>query len=96
MTKLDKLIQELCPNGVEYKTLGEMGRFFGGLTGKTKDDFVDGDAKFITYKNVYSNPALRIDVDDKVKIYDREKQNLLQYGDVIFTGSSETEVTPKS
>lgn len=44
MTKLDKLIQELCPNGVEYKTLGEMGRFFGGLTGKTKDDFVDGDA----------------------------------------------------
>ena len=40
MTKLDKLIQELCPNGVEYKLLGEMGRFFGGLTGKNKDDFM--------------------------------------------------------
>ena len=25
MTKLEQLIQELCPNGVEYKTLGEIG-----------------------------------------------------------------------
>ena len=90
MTKLEKLIQELCPDGVRYKSLGEVGLFFGGLTGKSKEDFVDGNAKFITYKNVYSNPALRIDVDDKVKISADEKQNLLQYGDVIFTGSSET------
>lgn len=90
MTKFDNLIQELCPDGVRYKSLGEVGLFFGGLTGKSKEDFVDGNAKFITYKNVYSNPALRIDVDDKVKISADEKQNLLQYGDVIFTGSSET------
>ena len=90
MTVLDALIQEFCPNGVEYKALGEIGRFFGGLTGKSKEDFVDGNAKFITYKNVYSNPSLRIDVDDRVKISDGEKQNLLQYGDVVFTGSSET------
>ena len=90
MTKLEQLIKELCPNGVEYKTLGELGKFFGGLTGKSKDDFTDGSAKFITYKNVYSNPALLIDVEDKVKIADGEKQHTLQYGDVIFTGSSET------
>lgn len=24
MSKLQKLIQELCPDGVEYKTLGEI------------------------------------------------------------------------
>ena len=24
MSKLDDLIQKLCPNGVEYKTLGEI------------------------------------------------------------------------
>ena len=90
MTKLEQLIKELCPNGVEYKTLGELGKFYGGLTGKSKDDFTDGNAKFITYKNVYSNPALQIDVTDRVKIVDGEKQRTLQYGDVIFTGSSET------
>ena len=90
MTNLEQLIEELCPNGVEYKTLGELGKFYGGLTGKSKDDFTDGNAKFITYKNVYSNPALQIDVADRVKIVNGEKQRTLQYGDVIFTGSSET------
>lgn len=90
MSKLEELIQELCPDGVEYKSLGELGKFFGGLTGKSKDDFTNGNAKFITYKNVYANPALQIDVEDRVKITDGEKQRTLQYGDVVFTGSSET------
>lgn len=90
MSKLEELIQELCPEGVEYKSLGELGKFFGGLTGKSKDDFTNGNAKFITYKNVYANPALQIDVEDRVKITDGEKQRTLQYGDVVFTGSSET------
>ena len=90
MSRLEELIRELCPDGVEYKALGELGTFFGGLTGKSKDDFNNGNAKFITYKNVYSNPALQIDIQDRVKIADDEKQRTLQYGDVIFTGSSET------
>ncbi len=90
VNKLNELIHTLCPNGVEYKPLGKLGKFYGGLSGKSKDDFTDGNAKFITYKNVYSNPALQIDVEDSVKIADGEKQRTLQYGDVIFTGSSET------
>ena len=90
MSRLEELIQELCPNGVEYMKLGELGKFFGGLTGKSKDDFTDGNAKFITYKNVYANPSLQIDVEERVKIADGERQRTLQYGDVIFTGSSET------
>lgn len=90
MSKLDDLIKEKCPNGVKVYTLGELGTFYGGLTGKRKNDFVDGNAKFITYKNVYSNPALCLDVEDKVKIADGEKQRTLEYGDIIFTGSSET------
>lgn len=60
MSKLKELIDRLCPNGVEFKPLGELGTFFGGLTGKSKDDFKDGNAKFITYVNIYSNPALNI------------------------------------
>jgi type I restriction enzyme S subunit len=49
MSKLDELIQNLCSNGVEWKTLEELGVFLGGLTGKSKDDFKDGNANFITY-----------------------------------------------
>ncbi|NLD25909.1 MAG: restriction endonuclease subunit S [Acholeplasmataceae bacterium] len=90
MSKLEDLIAELCPNGVPFKPLAELGKFFGGITGKSKDDFTNGNAAFITYKNVYSNPALNINPDDTVKITEEEKQRTLEYGDVIFTGSSET------
>ncbi len=90
MSKLDDLIKEKCTNGVKVYTLGELGTFYGGLTGKSKNDFADGNAKFITYKNVYSNPALCLDVEDRVKIAEGEKQRTLEYGDIVFTGSSET------
>ena len=68
----------------------ELGGFFGGLTGKSKSDFTDGNAKFITYMNVYSNSALKLDIEDKVKIAPDEKQNRIKHGDLLFTGSSET------
>ena len=89
MSKLDELIQELCPDGVEYSTLGSLGKFYGGLSGKSKDDFSGGNAKFLTYMNIFLNPSLKLDVADKVKIGENEKQNKVVYGDVIFTGSSE-------
>lgn len=90
MSKIDDLIKQYCPNGVKYKELGNIGIFYGGLSGKSKEDFKDGNCKYITYTNIYSNPALKIDIEDKVNIQNGEKQNIIQYGDVLFTGSSET------
>lgn len=86
MSKLNELINELCPDGVEYIPMGELGNFFGGITGKTKNDFKEGNAIFISYKNVYDNLALNIHPEDRVKIAKNEKQRTLQYGDVVFTG----------
>ena len=74
MSRLEELIAELCPDGVERKTLGEIGKFYGGINGKTKDDFTDGNALFITYMNVYSNPALFLQPKETVKIADGERQ----------------------
>lgn len=82
--------KDLCPNGVKFVKLGEVGKFYGGLSGKSKKDFIEGNAKFITYMNVYSNPSLCVDVNDKVLIKEGERQNTIQYGDLLFTGSSET------
>ena len=90
MSKLDELIQEYCPNGVEYKKLGEIGKFYSGLSGKSKEDFKDGNKKYITYMNVFSNIAINTDIKEKVRIDDNERQNTVKYGDIIFTGSSET------
>lgn len=90
MNRIDKLIQKYSPKGVEYNELSEIGYLYGGLTGKSKSDFIDGDAKFITYMNVFSNIEVKTDIDTFVKIGNKEKQNKIEYGDVLFTGSSET------
>lgn len=76
-------------NNLQWKTLGEIGEFYGGLTGKNKNDFSEGNAKYISYMNVYSNIAVNLETNDFVKVNDNEKQNAIQYGDVLFTGSSE-------
>ena len=91
MSEFFELVDRLCSEGVEWRELGSLGKFYSGLTGKSKEDFTsNGNAAFITYMNVYSNLALKTDVKDFVHIRQNEKQNTIQYGDVIFTGSSET------
>ena len=75
---------------VEWKTIDSLGSYFGGLTGKTKKDFENGNAKFITYMNVFSNPSLDVNTVGMVHINEGEKQNKVQKGDILFSGSSET------
>lgn len=77
---------------IPVRKLGEVGAFYGGLTGKTKADFIESpDASaFVTYKEIYS----LIEISDipvgRVQVADDEKQLTLEYGDVLFTGSSES------
>jgi len=40
--------------------------------------------------NVFSNIKINTDINDFVKISQNEKQNKIKFGDIIFTGSSET------
>ncbi|HAP2890399.1 TPA: restriction endonuclease subunit S [Enterococcus faecalis] len=75
-------------NDWEERKLGDVGDTFTGLTGKTKEDFGHGSAKFVTYVNVFQNPIATLDQLDAVEI--DEKQNQVQKGDVFFTTSSET------
>ena len=70
--------------------MGDVGIFFGGLTGKSKVDFTNGNARFISYVNVFKNIAVDMELDDFVKINQSERQRTLQRGDIVFTGSSET------
>lgn len=72
----------------QQRALGEMGKTFTGLSGKTKEDFGHGDAKFVTYMNVFSNPISDPNGTESVEI--DNKQSEVKYGDVFFTTSSET------
>lgn len=91
MSRLSELIAELCPDGVEYRTLGELGSFFGGLSGKSKSDFVEthGARPFVTYNEVYSLLEIEQCPQGRVLVRPHEKHLILQRGDVLFTGSSE-------
>ncbi|KEZ22532.1 restriction endonuclease subunit S [Ureaplasma diversum] len=88
---LTKKTLELCGKDAEivFKKLGEIGEFFGGLTGKTKQHFIDGNQKYVTYKNVFSNLTPDLDTLEDVLINENEKQKKLEIGDIIFTSSSE-------
>ncbi len=75
--------------GWEIILIGNIGETYGGLTGKNKTDFGYGE-KYVTYKQVYNNSSVNIAHCDFVCINSSEKQNLVKFGDILFTQSSET------
>lgn len=90
MSHIDELIKRHCPNGVEYVTLSDVADTVAGLSGKSKADFTDGNARYVSYKNIFANLAVNQDAPDFVRVGSSERQNKLRLGDVLFTGSSET------
>lgn len=90
MSDLHELIATLRAHGTEFKALDEIGSLYSGLTGKSKADFADGNARFVTYVNVFQNRATNVSPDDTVRIGEGERQNRVHYGDVLFTASSES------
>ena len=86
MSELTKLLEGVK---VEWKTLGEISELYGGLKGKSKNDFTDGNAKYVTYKNIFNNIEINFDTLETVKVSPNENQYEIRYGDVLFTGSSE-------
>ena len=72
----------------EQRKLGNCGTAYGGLTGKTKEDFGHGNARFIPYTNVFDNPLTDTKRLEAVEI--DSSQNQVAYGDAFFTVSSET------
>ena len=72
----------------EHRKLGDIGKTYGGLSGKAKEDFGHGDAKFVTYMNVFSNPVGDPAMTEAIELDSR--QNEIKKGDIFFTTSSET------
>ena len=72
----------------EQRKLGNCGTTYSGLSGKTKEDFGHGSARFVPYTNVFDNPLTDTKRLEAVEI--DSSQNKIAYGDVFFTVSSET------
>lgn len=68
--------------------LGDVGKTYGGLSGKNKSDFDRGDSFYVPFTNVMAN--LEVDKNQLGKVEVNEKQNAVLEGDLLFNGSSET------
>lgn len=70
--------------------LGHMGKTYGGLTGKSKQDFINGNARFVTFMQVMAKDRLTESGQGRVTVRPEERQNSVRKGDILFNGSSET------
>lgn len=70
--------------------LGSIGKTYGGLTGKSGEDFNTGSASYVTFMQVMGNSRLREPAKGTVNIKPGERQNRVQKDDLLFNGSSET------
>lgn len=70
--------------------LGELGSTYGGLVGKSKNDFGHGIAQYVPFINVMANVVIDCEAFDTVDVGIGEIQNKVLKGDLLFNGSSET------
>jgi type I restriction enzyme S subunit len=73
----------------EEKSLGELGKTFNGLTGKSKENFGQG-KPYIQYKQIFDSSEIKTKGFGFVDVSENESQSKAQRGDVFFTTSSET------
>jgi type I restriction enzyme S subunit len=90
MRHIEKMISDLCPKGVPTYSLGEIGSTVSGLRGKSKTDFTDGNAPYVSYVEIFNNPGLDFVPEKRVQVDASENQSSIHLGDVLVTGSSET------
>ena len=74
----------------EVKPMKSLGQTYGGLAGKTKEDFGHGSSKYIPFMNVMTDTVIDPNWLETVDIAQNEAQNLAKKGDLFFNGSSET------
>lgn len=89
MSKIDDLITELSPGGVEFKTLGEVGEFIRG-NGLQKKDFVDEGVGCIHYGQIYtfygtSTTTTKSFVSPELAFHLKKAET----GDLVITTTSE-------
>ena len=68
----------------------QIGRIYGGLSGKKKDDFGKGNALYVTFLGVLENISIGREATSQVNVGVHETQNRVLKGDLLFNATSET------
>ena len=89
MNKLEKLIDELCPDGVEFRALGDICSLIGG-SGLPKTDFTDSGVPCIHYGQIYTHYGVYTkQTISFVSETSAEKLKKVSRGDLIIAKTSE-------
>ena len=91
MNKLDELIKELCPNGVEYKELGELG-IFENIGVDKKINVNEKEILLLNYTDIYKNNYIDSSIPKMiVTANDKKIENCsVEECDIFITPTSET------
>ena len=91
MSKLDDLIRELCPNGVEYKTLGEIAVDIYRGAGITRDQVTAEGTPCVRYGEIYTTYGVWFDKcvshTDESKLLSKK---YFEHGDILFAITGES------
>ena len=91
MSRLDELIREYCPDGVEYKTLGEIGYSFFRGSGIKRDELTESGTPCVRYGEIYTTYGIYFDkcvsYTDESKI---SSPKYMEYGDILFAITGES------
>lgn len=91
MSKLDKLLRELCPDGVEYKTLGEIAVDIYRGAGITRDQVTAEGTPCVRYGEIYTTYGVWFDKcvshTDESKL---SSKKYFEHGDILFAITGES------
>ena len=91
MTKLEKLIQKFCPEGVVYKTLGEIATDVFRGAGITRDQIRETGTPCVRYGEIYTTYGVWF--EDCVSHTDETlltSKKYFDYGDILFAITGES------
>ena len=91
MSRLDELIAELCPDGVEYKTIGELATDIYRGSGITRDQVSEVGTPCVRYGEIYTTYGVWFDScishTDESKIANAK---YFEHGDILFAITGES------
>ena len=91
MSRLDELIAELCPDGVEYKIIGELATDIYRGSGITRDQVTETGIPCVRYGEIYTTYGVWFDRcvshTDKSRIANAK---YFEHGDILFAITGES------
>ena len=95
MSRLEELIRELCPNGIEYKTLGEIAVDIFRGSGIKRDEITEVGIPCVRYGEIYTTYGIWFDECISHTIEENiQNPKYFEHGDILFaiTGESVEEI----